>query len=385
MNTALAAAPWIDLRRRNLQAGRAEDISNADLNGVELIVLADVPADALPEKSWAAIDRAVRTGGKSLVVLAGQGGWLAEPGTARRIAPLLPTTSGPRPAWVTPPQQVRPVPTRAGSDAVYLRLGESGESSYREWQGRPPLSRVLNVGPPARGARTLLADRTTQAPVLVEGAIGSGRSAVVLCDEIWRWSTAGAEAAAAFWRGLAQASIDMPYAAEADGLSLSPDRPEVPAGRNVSIRFRTTDPAAGPVTLSISRGGAAVPVPSPRELLPGGGRYVTWVGLPPGQYDLSLRQGTRSVRTGLTVLADAQAELADSSPDPWQLRRIADATGGAAVGLDQIDRLPDLLARRRERDERVGTYELWCSPYWFAAIAACLGLEWAWRPRAGLA
>jgi hypothetical protein len=87
----------------------------------------------------------------------------------------------------------------------------------------------------------------------------------------------------------------------------------------------------------------------------------------------------------VTVGDEPPAELVDTSPDNAHLKRIADATGGAVLPIEELGRLPDLLALRRDREPRVGTYALWASPWWFMTIVGCLGLEWAVRPRAGLA
>lgn len=384
---ALGAASWVDLKRRVLTRGKPEKLVASDFDEADVIVLAEVPKGAIADAAWEPLTRAVRTGGKSLLVLAGRGDWLAEPEVARRLAPLLPTTAGPKPFWVKPKEQVRAVPTRFGTEAAFLRVDESVESSTRAWLGRPKLSRVLAVGPPAATARPLLVDRSTQLPILIEAAAGGGRTMLLLTDEVWQWSATDATRGAArnFWTGLTQTLMDLPYAVQADGLAIHVERADVPVGRSVGVRLRAADPAAGAVSFTVTRRGVPMNVPTPRELLPGGGRFLTTLGLPAGGYELTLRQADRAVRTTLTVQADARVELSDTSADAGFMKRAADATGGRVLALEQIDRLPDLLTRRREREERVGTYALWSSPYGFAAIVACLGMEWSRRPRAGLA
>ena len=375
LSAAVSAVPWADASRG------ATAPFDADV-----IVLSDLTPELLNDAAWADLGRAVRERGASLLVLAGRGDWLRDASTAARLAPLLPTTSGPQPAWVTPPQPVWPVPTRAGVDVPYLRTDESADASFRSWLGRPRLSRVLSLGPPAGRARTLLSDRVTHLPVLIDAAVGGGRSAAVMTDEVWRWSTApdAAEASRQFWTGLVQSMVDLPYAATGDGLQLSIDRPSPVAGRTFFARVRSTDLSAS-VSIVVTKARVPVATPPLREALTGGGRFVAPLNLPAGTFDVTVRQGGRTLSTTVTTGEDEPAEMLDTSADLAQLKRIADATGGAMLMLEELDQLPDVLALRREREPRIGTYALWASPWWFLTVVACLGLEWALRPRAGLA
>jgi hypothetical protein len=380
---AVSASPWMELHRPRINSITPQFANiQAELQAADLIVLADVPANSMDDAGWAALLRVVRQG-KSLLVLAGNGEWLAEPEVARRLGPLLPVTPGPKPAWVDQP--VWTVPTRSGAESPFLRLDESAEASYRAWLGRPRLARVLGVGPVAAGARPLLLDRTTQAPVLIDGMAGTGRTMLLLTDAIWQWTVEGDEGARRFWIGLADSLYDFPYAEQSTPLWLAVDRVDLTAGRTFYARVRATNPAAGSPTVSVTANGTAYGPPPVREYLPGSGRYIVPLNLPAGTFELTVRQGATALRTTLKVSDDVQQELTDTTPDNGLLRRIADATGGSALTLDQIGQLPDLLLRRREREERVETYALWSSAYGFVAVVACLGLEWAWRPRARLA
>lgn len=381
---AVTASPWMDLHRPRITAAnpRFENLV-AELQNADLIVIADTPANAMDDAGWAALQRAVRQEGRALLVLAGNGEWLAEPELARRLASLLPVVPGPRPTWVE--QAVWTVPTRSGSEMAVLRLDESAESSYRAWLGRPRLPRLLTVGPIAPGARPLLIDRNSQSPVLIDGMAGTGRTMLLLSDGIYQWTSNSDDAARKFWTGLSDALYDFPYPVKENGLSLSIDRVDLTAGRTFYARLRTPDPAGSTPTVSVTANGTAYGPPPVREFLTGSGRYIVPLNLPAGTFDLTVRQSTRQLRTNLTVVDDAQQELTDTTPDNGLLRRIADATGASSLTLDQIGQLPELLLRRRERQERVETYALWSSGYGFVVIVACLGLEWAWRPRARLA
>ncbi|MGC4031679.1 MAG: hypothetical protein QM754_08095 [Tepidisphaeraceae bacterium] len=383
---ALNAVPWIQSKRFNATPGLQQGkFDRSAVAGADLIVMSDVAGDLLNEEDWQAIENAVKVDGKSLIVLAGQGEWLSDPAVSRHLTPLLPVTAGPQPAWLTPPQRVWPVPTRFAGDTPYLRIDESADASYRAWLGRPRPGRVLSVGPAKPDVRVLLADRTTQQPMIVDGATGLGRVTMVLFDEAWRWTTPESpDVSRRFWQDLAQTVVDLPYDSEASGLAIALDRDDVSVGTPVGLRVRTLEPNAGPVTVVARRAGAVDNVIQLREILPGSGRFVGFLQLPTGEFEIVARQGTRWVSRSLNVRTGVQQELADTTPDAGMLQRIADATGGSALSVDELDRLPTLLERRRQRAVRMGAYEIWSSPYWFALIVSCFGLEWALRPKAGL-
>jgi hypothetical protein len=78
------------------------------------------------------------------------------------------------------------------------------------------------------------------------------------------------------------------------------------------------------------------------------------------------------------------AELADVSGDEAHLRRLATAGGGEMLKLTEIDELPQKIRAARERQPQFTEYRLWDSPYLFALVLGCLGLEWSLRKGAGL-
>ncbi len=53
--------------------------------------------------------------------------------------------------------------------------------------------------------------------------------------------------------------------------------------------------------------------------------------------------------------------------------------------LDQLGRLPELLAALPDIRTRVTELPLWDSPYLFIFVVACFAAEWALRKRFGLA
>ena len=77
--------------------------------------------------------------------------------------------------------------------------------------------------------------------------------------------------------------------------------------------------------------------------------------------------------------------MADVSGDPELLRRLAEASGGQFLPVEQIGRLPQLIADTTDTRARSVEQSLWDSPYLFVLVVGCFGVEWAMRKRIGLA
>jgi hypothetical protein len=87
----------------------------------------------------------------------------------------------------------------------------------------------------------------------------------------------------------------------------------------------------------------------------------------------------------ITVAPRLEGELANLSGDDQFLRRIADASGGQFLTLDELATLPQRLSANRQKQSALVEYTLWDSPYLFGFVLACLSAEWAVRKRFGLA
>ena len=77
--------------------------------------------------------------------------------------------------------------------------------------------------------------------------------------------------------------------------------------------------------------------------------------------------------------------MADVSGDESLLRRIADASGGEFLTIDQAASLPRRIAETGDNRSRYVELRLWDSPYLFAFVVACFAAEWGLRKRFGLA
>lgn len=86
----------------------------------------------------------------------------------------------------------------------------------------------------------------------------------------------------------------------------------------------------------------------------------------------------------IQVTQEALAELANLSGDENRLRRIAGATGGEMLRIEDVAELPDKIRAAGEKLPGFFEYPIWDSGYLLAFVVGCFGVEWALRKRLGL-
>ncbi len=394
----LADAREIELARRLLVGVGAEAAAPrpADLDGVDVVILGDLPAAALPRETLERLAGGVRAGEMSVLTIGGldaygPGGWAAAP-----LADLLPFAVRPSDGQVEGPLAFRA--TAEGREHFVFRAGDEDGEAVPAPDDLPPLAGASAVGEVRPGAR-LLAEAEGGTPLLAVRTLGDGRIAAATFDTTWRWALAPAETVGPamhrrLWRRLVL------WLARRDGrphedlwvvtdrtqyVLADPDRPpeaEVTVGVRGDGRPEVRLDGPAPAVVSLAR----------REGI-GPGR-TEWRGRVP-----LAAPGAWTVVAEATVAGEAQRaethlavreqdfELARLLADADRLRRIAEAGGGSCRPLDG---LPEVLGRltasleprevpaeRRVRLARGRTF--------LAALVALLAAEWVLRRRWGLA
>jgi hypothetical protein len=359
-----------------------------------------VPDEALNVEQWEAISRLVHERGGSVVVIPGisnvQQEYMDEAFLPYSLAKV-------RPAWRTwpgPTPHYRMVPDASAENLDFLKLDEDARSSRRRWEELPSFYRYLSIPELKSNVRTLLVERESNNPLLTETRVGNGRAFFLAMNETWRWRRAGARQQDRFWLQLVRHAVDEPYTLSAEPLSLDLDKVVAEPGETVRVRARVSGSSMG-------RKGASYPKELSLEVVleeqiyrsmklgavggEGEGRYGGELsGLAEGDYEVKvwapMGDGTvAELRLPLKIERNTEAEMADISGDRNFLQRLAEASGGACINLDQIDTLPQLLADARQRHPRTAELDLWNSAYLFLFVVSCLTAEWALRKRLGLA
>jgi hypothetical protein len=414
LRNALARSSWVGLDAGVLNPVKPKlPLSPQQILDLDVIVLSDVSVESLDDAQWDAVHRLVTERGGSAILIAGRTHLPA--GYAGHViaADLLPFNPEQRPTWrVWPGEQPSFgfVPAPGAQDSDLLRLGDDARvggtgASSRRWEELPGVYHFLPLStwdPRARrfpelkpNTGALLVEAESRAAVLTESRLGAGRVLFLGLDETWRWRfKTGERDQDRFWLQLVRYAAEEPYAVRDGPFALDADRISAAPGEPVNVRARippatTTAGGTAPVLEIVSGGGMVRIQNLAPTAAPGAGRYGATVrDLAPGQYTLRLRMPD-SAHSPLEVLlyveVNAEAEMADVSGDDALLRRLADASGGEFLTLDQIKRLPSLLTATTESRSRFVEQPLWDSPYLFVFVVGCFGVEWALRKRSGLA
>jgi len=397
LRDALSRLAWVTLREVD-----EEDIAAVTPRSIlaqDVVILVDVPAEAIARPQWQAIEQLVRERGGSVILCAGQSvpeDYVDDPLTAR----LLPFGAAQKPGWRTwpggePHFRVAPPSSHAGDEA--------DDAPPDAWRQLPPLSRYVPVPPLGVNARALLVERETGAPVVTETRRGLGRLYFVGTDQTWRWRGSmkadAREQRDQFWARLVRLAAGEPFAVARENLHLDVDDIAPEPQQPITVRARILDAYGDPLdaatqTLEIRKNGQQIRDVTLNSLGDGSGRYeATIADLDAGDYVLHVEAPEDPtteippdpIELPLRVAARYEAELADVSGDEALLRSIANASGGQFLTLEQLNTLPARLDTIRQRQSRLVEYSLWDSPYLFVFVLACLSTEWALRKKFGLA
>lgn len=396
LKDALSGPPWVRLDNRIMDPAHPRlSMTPQEILTQDVVVLHEVPVDALELVQWDALSRLVTDRGGSVIVIPGSAASLSDWAQKPIVAGLLPYHDV-RPTWKQWPGEQPAfhfMPTPLG-ERLALRLGE--DADQHRWQELPPVYRFLQI--PDKNfygdVHKLLVETDSGSAVLTERRTGTGRVLFLGLDEIWRWRRkSGDRDVDRFWRQLVRYAAGETYAVGRAGVALDVDRVSCEPGESVHVNARVrggnTGAAQAAKTLPLQIRGKAFQ----RTIMlaaEGGGKFAGTVpALGEGDYQLEINVAARGraevVAVPLHVAANDEAEMQNLSGDPQLLSRIARASGGAPFSIDTVDRLPQALDALHNAESQTVRRPLYQSPLLFVFVLACLSGEWAMRKRLGLA
>ena len=394
----LADAREIDLERR-LLVGKAPGPAApkpADLESVDVLIVGDVPAAALPPETIARVRQRIRTGELGLLMLGGldaygPGGW-----AGAELADVLPFGIEASHGQVKGPLTFRL--TKEGARHAVFRGDRGGALPASALDSLPALPGASEVGA-VRADGRVLANSAEGAPLLAVRTVGEGRVAAATCDTTWPWAlatekTGGPAMHRRLWRRVVVwlALRDGP---PGDDFYVMTDRTQVvltdrerPPQVLVTVGVRGDEPPGvrveGPATATVAlvrRPGADASQAEYRGMarLREAGTYtVVAEGTVAGE--------ARRAEAPVTV-REHDFEFASLLADADRLGQVAQAGGGTACGLEG---LPDLLTelagwvqpQHVPAERRVSLAK---GQVFLAVIVALMAAEWLVRRRWGLA
>ena len=366
----------------------------ARIGAADVLVLVAPPRQLL-ERLAAAVTRHLEGGNGLLMVVGPESLEGLAPGSpAARWLPLsvprgAALKAGPAAVAVTAAGRSHPV-LLVGSAAAGPGNGSGSPGlSAAAWTRLPPLSGVLPGLRPKPGSEVLLA--SAGVPVVAWGMRAGGRVIAAAGSGFWRldFAASGAgetpETIREFWRNAVK------WLAEARSggrVRAAPERPVYRSGEEVAVHVTVFDELMRP--LPGAEVTAALPSRSPQVLQPqGDGRHRgSWAGVGTGAHTVTVEarwNGGTVGRDSVEFVVDAYSlESSDVRPDHRLLRRVAAASGGEFVALEDWSAAVDRLETPPRLVSETTRFEPWGSPWVLAVLVAALAAEWVLRKRGGM-
>jgi hypothetical protein len=283
-------------------------------------------------------------------------------------------------------------PTDAGRDNPIFDLGAAG--TLDELLEKLPALDQASVTLGEKPLAVVLANAVQQdGPVLVAyQRYGQGKALSLNASGLWRWAfrEIGQEeselAYRRFWVSLLQWLLSGSQFLPGSDVALTSARRYYTSEQPMQflISTRNLDRGIYQPKLVITRGDQTVEV-EPRAR---GESFVAEAGpFAPGTYRVSLRNNVgQPAELGQSVeVLSASVEKRELSADPALMRKLAEISGGASVGANEVARLPEVV-RRWEAARQLAHRQqpVWDRWWVLAGLLILLGLEWWLRRREGL-
>lgn len=403
----------------------------------DLIILGDVPPEALTVAQQQMIGAAVRDKGSTLITIAGA---MHMPGRyeASPLADLLPVEMAG--AWNAAELSghlrggFRPAPAPEGAASVLGQLGPDAAANAALWSRmpvwfwhseytrvKPAASALWVIAEPvgAQGSADVAKLSVARSRALLASMnVGLGRSLYLASDQTWRLrQVEGENLQDRFWGQVVRWAVGSDLAAGGRFVRFGTSRPRYAQGDPVTVTARVLredlTPYSGVQVEVVARAvdkegkaGAVVDTAAMRESPEAPGYYrATFGGLPAGNLELTLRGPevdrlldddptvtSRSLLVQITPQLDV--ERRNMNTDRAALARITAAGGGSMVEGPYADALASMLPevrQTRRSTEQVGFFasaenRLTHVLHWvfLLVFAGVITAEWLVRKRSGM-
>lgn len=367
-----------------------------DLFSFHAIILDDVEAAFFTQQQMLLMRKFVAQRGGGLMMLGGQESFLGGGYRDTPLGDVLPVYLRGTERSKNKEQSVQYRLTREGALEPWLRLRANSTEESSRIEQMPSFQTWNAVAEIKPGASVLATLDTAQGeePGVVSQRFGKGRSLALLVGDFWRWSMRRADEdvddLAQNWRQIARwLTNDVPRRVEVD--VVTPPNPLAPHRivltlrdaayeplDNATLTLLVTEPDGQKVTGTASPDPAIVGqyVMDYWSRMDGGYRCEIEATGPDGEaIDVAL--------AGWTAQPSA-AEFSRISPDRAVLQKIADASGGELVEIDNLDSFVASLPTRKVPITESRIEPLWHRPWFVLFAIGCLCIEWGIRRWKGL-
>ncbi len=365
----------------------------SELEWFDTIILGDVNPSYWPTGLAAGIRDMVVNRGKSLIVIAGPNfqRLLAVPELERLLPVEMPRQSN----MVRGPITLDPTPS-ALTSAVFYTPG--GGAFFETFENLPPMDQIYAPVRKRPAADLLLEVRDRRNDfgnliVMAEHTVGRGRVLFVGTDTLWKWQMLGARDAEGrtpyqvLWQQALRSLSPQRPAGSTANLWIETDRGSYNDGDTVRLQLELEAAAVDPLSVDVE---ATVELPDERTL-----PLILFPAQEPGQWTAAfepplagpMRVSARALKDGNTlaensVRMDVIPRRASTQPLPNNLdalNRIANATGGRLLSLDNPDSWPTSAAEERQSVTTRRTIDLWRSSGLLLLLVGLLATDWLLR------
>lgn len=361
----------------------------------DLVVLGDVDAAFFSDEELGLLEELIRDRGASLLMLCGP---MHSPGSYQGtpVQTMLPVRFDPDEKWAEVSESVYPVLTPEGRSSLVMTLENEDDLNDRIWSRMAPMDQLppLLAAKPGATVLAVLSDSTERDqsyPLVAWQRYGTGKCMSIASDRLWRLRYKTGDKY--HWRVWSQCIQFMTLSrlmGEHKRIRLETDRSSYFVGSQGRLYAHVLDDDFEPVVQSgfdvVVSGldGAAAsqqiklqPDRSQPGLYEG---YFTPPG--PGRYRMEANENDRKVSSITEFqVSDIRQELTETDMRLENLKRIADLTGGATLGVRELPKLASLVngepLTTTVRSER----PLWDHWLVILLLVGLLGAEWILRRR----
>ena len=361
----------------------------------DLVILGDVDAAFFTDEELGLLEELIRDRGASLLMLCGP---MHSPGSyaGTPVQSMLPVRFDAEAKWDKIAESVYPVLTPEGRSSLVMTLENEMELNDRIWSRMAPMDQLppLLSAKPAATVLAVLSDSTSRDqgyPLVAWQRYGTGKCMSIASDRLWRLRYKTGDKY--HWRVWSQCIQFMTLSrlmGEHKRIRLETDRSVYSVDGQCRLYAHVLDdnfePIAQPVFevyVSSLAGGEAKQLVSLRPDSTQPGLYEGYfTPSKPGRYRLEANENDKRVSSITEFqVSDVRQELLDTGMRPDHLQRIADLTGGAKLGVRDLDQLTKLINGEPVTITLRSERPLWDNMLVVLLLVGLLGAEWILRRR----
>lgn len=359
----------------------------------DLVILGDVDAAFFNDEELGLLEELIRDRGASLLMLCGP---MHSPGSYKGtpVQTMLPVRFDPDEKWAEVSESVYPVLTPEGRSSLVMTLENEDDLNDRIWSRMAPMDQLppLLAAKPGATVLAVLSDSTERDqsyPLVAWQRYGTGKCMSIASDRLWRLRYKTGDKY--HWRVWSQCIQFMTLSrlmGEHKRIRLETDRSSYFVGSQGRLYAHVLDDDFEPVVQSgfdvVVSGLDGAAASQQIKLQPDRsqpGLYEGYFTPPrPGRYRMEANENDSKVSSITEFqVSDIRQELTETDMRLENLKRIADLTGGATLGVRELPKLALLVNGESLTTTVRSERPLW--DHWLVIflLVGLLGAEWILR------